>query len=228
MKHENIRIIKLSDLPQGGFAGIVEKQMVMSPKLWTKALERDDISHGLDGFVYLATGYFKPHDGASLHPHQNIDIVTLVLSGSVSHHGTLGDGTTVYASQVQVQRAGTGMRHAEVNKGEEEAQFVQLWFLPPEQNLEPAYQNIDIKSRGLTTVLGNAECERCFGNGMTCQIGTIFEGHSLEYEADAIIFITSGKAMIGDKKVGEGDLIEATRFKMDALSEVGLVFIHHS
>ncbi len=81
------------DVPQGGFAGIVEKQMVISPKLMPGAVNRKDISHGLGDFIYLSSGHFKLHDGAPLHPHDNVDIVTVVLSGSIAHAGTLGDGT---------------------------------------------------------------------------------------------------------------------------------------
>ncbi len=110
-----MRIIHVSDLPLGGFAGIVEKQVVISHKLKKSANLRTDISLGLGGLIYLSTGHFKPNDGAPLHPHDNVDIVTVVLKGSVKHAGTLGDGSVVHAQQVQVQRAGTGMMHSEVN-----------------------------------------------------------------------------------------------------------------
>jgi hypothetical protein len=92
MPAENIRIIHRNDLPLGGFAGIVETQMVISPKLMPAAASRSDIIYGLGSFVYLSTGYFKPNDGAPLHPHENVDIVTLVLSGQTVTEGNLIEG----------------------------------------------------------------------------------------------------------------------------------------
>ena len=105
MKDNKLRVIHIDDIPQGGFAGIVEKRMVISPQLMPDALNRKDISHGFGDFIYLSTGYFKPKDGAPLHPHENVDIVTVVMSGSIAHAGTLGDGTVIHAPAVQVQRS---------------------------------------------------------------------------------------------------------------------------
>jgi len=118
MANKDLRIVHFSDVPQGGFSGIVEKQMVVSTRLTPLAANRKEISHGFSDFIYLAMGHFKANDGASLHPHDNVDIVTLVLSGSISHAGSLADGTVIHAPGVQVQRCGTGIIHSEVNPGD--------------------------------------------------------------------------------------------------------------
>jgi hypothetical protein len=85
MKND-MRIIHVSDLPLGGFAGIVEKQVVISHKLKKSANLRTDISLGLGGLIYLSTGHFKPNDGAPLHPHDNVDIVPCRLLRTKNHH----------------------------------------------------------------------------------------------------------------------------------------------
>jgi len=224
MKND-MRIIHVSDLPLGGFAGIVEKQMVISPKLKKSASLRTDISWGLDSFIYLATGYFKPNDGAPLHPHDNVDIVTVVLSGSVKHAGTLGDGSVVHAQQVQVQRAGAGMMHSEVSPSDERANFVQIWFLPPEQNLTPDYQNIILQENKLTTVLGGDDPLR-FANAMTCKVGQLGMGESLNCEQAYVVLITGGIALANGIEVTKGDLLEGERLNLKAKSKLGLVFIY--
>ena len=226
MHTSKYKIIKYADLPQGGFAGIVEKQMVVSEKLSPNVLYNKNISHGFSDFIYLSKGHFKANDGAPLHPHNNVDIVTLVLSGSISHTGTLGDGTIVYSSQVQVQRSGTGMKHSEVNNEDTPAEFVQIWFLPPEQNLKPAYQNIDIKKVGLTEVLGSGI--DCFENVMTCKIGNILKNESIASKEEAVVLITKGEAIIDDVKLGVGDLIQGTNLQITALSDIQIVFIYET
>jgi quercetin 2,3-dioxygenase len=224
MKHGELRVVRFEDIPQGGFAGIVEKQMVISPKLMSKAIGRRDISHGFDHFIYLSTGYFKPGDGASLHPHDNVDIVTVVLNGSITHAGTLSDGTTIIAPGVQVQRAGIGMRHSEINPGDSKAHFVQIWFLPPELGLTPDYQNISLEKGKLTTVLGG-DCPGCFDNSMTCRVGQIPSGSSLEFDRRFTALITQGEAVANGIRVSGGDLLEGESLQLEAMTELGIVLI---
>ena len=59
MNQSALRIIHRDDLPLGGFAGIVETQMVLNQDIWKLSADRTDISHGLGDFIYLAIGYFK-------------------------------------------------------------------------------------------------------------------------------------------------------------------------
>jgi hypothetical protein len=224
--HElGLRVVHSDDIPQGGFAGIVEKQMVISPHLMPDALNRKDISHGLGDFVYLATGYFKPNDGAPMHSHENVDIVTVVLNGSLAHAGTLGDGTVIHAPAVQVQRAGTGMRHSEINPDDSKAEFVQIWFLPPEQGLSPDYQNISLEEGKLTTVLG-AGCARCFDNNMTCKAGNLSANESLSCNQQFIALITEGNATANGLSVSRGDLLEGDSLHIEAISKLGMVLIY--
>ncbi|BCG63202.1 MAG: hypothetical protein methR_P0896 [Methyloprofundus sp.] len=229
MTSNNTRIIHVNDLPQGGFAGIVETQMVISPKLMSAASSRADISHGLGSFVYLSTGYFKPNDGAPIHPHENVDIVTLVLSGQIAHKGSLGDGTVINAPGVQVQRAGVGMLHSEINTDNAPAKFVQIWFLPPQNGLTPAYQDFSLLPNKLTTVLdgdSSHEASAHFDNQMTCQIGTLEKGKTLLLEVAFIAFVTQGEAIINGLTVTEGDLIEGEHLDLQTIAELGLVLIY--
>ena len=225
MKDNRLRVIHRKDIPLGGFAGIVEKQMVISPKLMPGALDRKDISHGFSNFIYLATGYFKPNDGAPLHPHENVDIVTVVLSGNIAHAGTLGNGTKIHAPEVQVQRAGTGMRHSEMNPDDGNADFVQIWFIPPKQGLIPDYQNIILKDEKLTTVLGG-NCAECFDNNMTCKVGNILANNSLECNQHFIALITEGDATANGISVSKGDLLEGNSLHIEAISKTGMVLIY--
>lgn len=225
MKETSLRIIHKEDIPEGGFAGIVETRMAMNPTIWKEAAARKEISHGLGDFIYLASGYFKPNDGAPLHPHADVDIVSIILNGVVGHKGTLGDGTVIKGPGVQVQRAGTGMQHAEFSMEGTQAEIIQVWFLPPEQGLTPAYQNFTLSPGALTTVLGGSNGES-FHSNMTCTVGYLDDDQSVTLNQPFIAMITEGYATANGTPVKPGDLIEGTHLNMHSEHGCGLVLIH--
>ncbi|MGC9460687.1 pirin family protein [Vibrio genomosp. F10] len=218
------RVIHYDDLPQGGFAGILERHMVLNPELWPKAKDRTDISHGLVDFIYLALGQFLPNDGAPMHPHHDVDIVSVVFSGSVGHKGTLGDGTAIHAPEVQVQRAGTGMQHAEFNLHDTPADIAQIWFKPPEKGLEPAYKNFKLSDSGLTTVLGGTDGS--FISNMVCKVGYLPVGEEITVNQPFVVLITQGKGNANGVPVTKGDLIEGDSLQFIAGHDLGLALIH--
>lgn len=82
----------------------------------------------------------KPHNGFGRHPHQNMEIVSYVIDGQLTHwdsatqtEETLGRG------HVQAITAGNGVWHSELNKHDEWCRFLQIWILPPKQGLEVRY-----------------------------------------------------------------------------------------
>ncbi len=217
------RIIHYDDLPQGGFAGIAEKRMVLNPVLWPQA-DNTIISEGLADFIYLAVGEFSPNDGAPIHPHNDVDIVSIVLSGGIGHKGSLGDGTEIRAPGVQVQRAGTGMRHSEFNLSDAPAEFAQLWFRPPAVDLAPAYQDINLEGAKLTTVLGGANGS--FDSSMVCQVGALDSGQELIFEHPVACLITSGSGIANGEAVTKRDFIETDQLHFVAGEATGVVTIY--
>ncbi|WP_310620321.1 pirin family protein [Flexibacterium corallicola] len=225
MNTNEFRIIHKDDLPLGGFAGIVETRMVMNPSLWASAKNRTDISHGLGDFIYLANGYFKADDGAPMHPHSNVDIVSFIPKGAVGHTGSMGHGTTITGPGVQVQRAGTGIQHSEFSLNGETADLVQIWFNPPEKDLEPAYRDFKLEKNGLTTVLGGNEADT-FHNTMTCKIGYLNDHEILSLDGPFIVLVTDGTAIANGIPVKAGDLIEGNSLELTSHESLGLVVIH--
>ncbi len=82
--------------------------------------------------------------GFPQHPHSEMEIVTLVLEGEVSHEDTMGNKTTITAGEVQRMTAGTGMAHSEFNRQDEALHLYQLWFIPGQKGLAPSYEQKDI------------------------------------------------------------------------------------
>ncbi|GJM01282.1 MAG: hypothetical protein DHS20C07_29610 [Methyloligella sp.] len=224
MSQQPLKIIAKSDLPEGGFAGIIETRMVMNPDMWQDATNRKDISHGFEDFLYLANGHFKPNDGAPMHPHGNVDIVSVVLNGRIGHKGSLGDGTVIEGPGVQVQRAGSGIEHSEFNLDDSKAEIIQIWFRPPTKDLTPAYQEFKLDENNLTTVLGGNDPER-FDSNMTCKVGGLSEGESMSLNGKFIALITNGKAQANGLSVKTDDLIEGEQLELTAIEKTNLIII---
>ncbi len=227
MSNQDLKIVRVEDLPLGGFAGIVERKMVLSPIVWREAQYDKSISHGLGDFIYLSNGHFKPNDGAPIHPHQDVDIVSVILNGSIGHKGTLGDGTEIEGPGVQVQRAGTGMQHAEFNLKDTKADIIQIWFLPPKKGLKPTYQNFKLEKDQLTTVLGSND-GNSFDSKMTCQVGYVAAEQVIRCEQPFVALITKGNAVANGIFVKQGDLLEGDNLELLSKDDFGLVIIHEN
>jgi quercetin 2,3-dioxygenase len=83
----------------------------------------------------------RPGRGFGTHPHQDMEIVTLVLSGALAHRDSLGTGSTIRPGELQRMTAGTGITHSEFNPSETEpVHLYQIWLQPEREGLEPSYE----------------------------------------------------------------------------------------
>ena len=73
------------------------------------------------------------------HPHRDMEIITYVRSGAITHEDNLGNRGRTEAGDVQVMSAGTGIAHSEMNEEDVATQIFQIWIMPNEQGLPPAW-----------------------------------------------------------------------------------------
>jgi len=93
----------------------------------------DDVVHGGKGF--------------SMHPHDNMEIISIPLQGDLEHKDSMGNVTVIKQGDVQVMSAGTGVYHSEYNKNkEEEVRFLQIWMFPNKKNVTPRYDQITLNT----------------------------------------------------------------------------------
>jgi hypothetical protein len=78
-----------------------------------------------------------PRTGFDPHPHRDMEIITYVREGAITHQDSLGNQGRTAAGDVQVMSAGTGIRHAEHNREDGRTTIFQIWIVPRRQGLEP-------------------------------------------------------------------------------------------
>jgi redox-sensitive bicupin YhaK (pirin superfamily) len=82
----------------------------------------------------------EPSGGFDTHPHQDMEIVSIPLQGSLKHQDSEGNRHIISAGDVQIMSAGTGIRHSEHNQSDaERVNFLQIWVLPKERGIKPRY-----------------------------------------------------------------------------------------
>jgi quercetin 2,3-dioxygenase len=94
-----------------------------------------------------------PQRGFGAHPHREMEIVSIVLRGELKHEDSTGHSAVTTFGGVQRMTAGTGIIHSEVNPGDDEVAFLQLWFTPDTRGLEPSYETTQYEPDQLTNRL---------------------------------------------------------------------------
>ena len=88
--------------------------------------------------------------GFGKHPHDNMEIISIPLSGDLEHKDSMGNVAVIKSGDIQVMSAGTGITHSEYNKNNDRAcKFLQIWVIPNQQNVKPRYDQITLDSEEL-------------------------------------------------------------------------------
>ncbi len=79
--------------------------------------------------------------GFGKHPHRDMEILTYIIEGELSHRDSMGRGATIKQNDVQRMSAGTGVMHSEVNQSKAPVHLLQIWLLPEAEGLKPSYED---------------------------------------------------------------------------------------
>lgn len=97
----------------------------------------ENISHGK--LRVFNDDVVKAQKGFDTHPHEEMEIVSIVLDGEMVHEDTMGNRTTIRKNDVQRMTAGTGLYHSERNMSDKPVYFFQIWITPDKRGLKPSY-----------------------------------------------------------------------------------------
>lgn len=84
--------------------------------------------------------YIAPAQGFPEHGHRDMEIITYVISGELSHRDSMGNGETIRPHEVQRMTAGTGVLHSEYSSPTDKTHLLQIWILPEKEDLDPGYE----------------------------------------------------------------------------------------
>lgn len=91
-----------------------------------------------DDFVAAGMGF-------GLHPHDNMEIISIPLEGDLEHQDSMGNNTVIKHGDIQVMSAGTGIKHSEYNKNKDKpVKFLQIWVIPNKKDVTPRYDQITL------------------------------------------------------------------------------------
>jgi redox-sensitive bicupin YhaK (pirin superfamily) len=79
------------------------------------------------------------NSGFGTHPHNDMEIITYVIKGALTHQDNMGHKETLGRGAIQYLSAGSGITHSEMNEGEEEVHLIQTWIIPAAKGLKPQY-----------------------------------------------------------------------------------------
>ena len=96
-----------------------------------------------------------PGQGFEMHPHNDMEIISIVLNGELEHRDSLGSGSVVKTGEIQKMTAGSGILHSEFNpSATEPVHFLQIWIIPNLQGLQPSYEQRKITAKKIKNKWG--------------------------------------------------------------------------
>ncbi len=89
----------------------------------------------------------SPNAGFDKHSHANMEIITVVIKGAITHRDSLNNLGKIYENEVQVMSAGTGISHSEKNEENEICKLFQIWIYPQKEDIKPRYDQISLNEK---------------------------------------------------------------------------------
>ncbi len=219
------KILQRDSLPLGGFSGLKEHRLVVDTRVGWSA---DGAWNGIGNFVYLADARFLPHGETRMHPHREIDVISLMVEGRIDHEGSLEHGSSLPTDHVQVQRAGgEGFKHNEINPDDAENRMIQLWVLPEYAGAKAGFHSYVLEQGKMIRIYGGAQNNGATFDSHTCmEMGMLNPDQQIAYQGEVMLYITRGEAMVGDVMLYDGDLLRGVDVRLQAKTLLQVIVIY--
>ena len=181
----------------------------------------------------------QPGTGFPPHPHAEMEIITYVRDGAITHQDSLGNKGRTVAGDVQVMSAGKGIRHAEYNQEDELTRIFQIWIMPDERGGEPYWDSRTFPKddrAGELVVLASgrkgddgalpirADARVLGGTLKACQSAT----YALEPGRHAYLALAKGAAIVNGETLGPRDgaaIVDEPSIEIKAIKDAEIVLV---
>ena len=225
-------------LDQVGFNHLPNKEEKTMKSVLHKADTRGQADHGWlnTHHTFSFANYYNPErmnfgvlrvlnddvvaagKGFGTHPHDNMEIVSIPLSGDLEHKDSMGNTAVIKEGDIQVLSAGTGIFHSEYNHNkDQEVKFLQIWMFPKAKNVEPRYDQISLSEVKKTNEFYQILSPSKDDQGVWVHQDAWFYMADLETGKTAELqlkdsanngfyfFVINGEVMVGDQKLSSRD-----------------------
>jgi redox-sensitive bicupin YhaK (pirin superfamily) len=177
---------------------------------------RDPQHMGYGALRVINDDRVDPGRGFGTHPHQDMEIISYVVSGALAHKDSMGNGTTIRPGDVQRMSAGTGVTHSEFNPSSTDpVHFLQIWIVPEKRGLDPSYEQINFpvsERSGKLRLVGSRDGRDgsvTIHEDVDLYASLLSAGESAVLKTQATrqiwIQVVSGRVRVGSTELAEGD-----------------------
>lgn len=158
--------------------------------------------------------------GFGKHPHDNMEIITIILEGALEHKDSMGNGEVIYPGEVQVMSAGSGIYHSEFNPNkDQQANVLQSWIFTKTHNVEPRYdqrkfsdEERENKLQMLVSPMDSEDPGLKIHQDAWIYRSNLKEGNEVTHkmhsgEHGAYLFVINGKLAVDGKIIAKRDAV---------------------
>jgi len=178
--------------------------------------------------------------GFGTHPHDNMEIISIPLSGDLEHKDSMGNTTIIRQNDVQIMSAGTGILHSEYNRNpDRNVNFLQIWVFPKHKNIQPRYDQKTFNPKDRVNKLQNIVSPDQGADGVWINqdawfhLGTFKAGFQTDYDVKlktngVYIFVIDGDLTINGQKLSKRDglgILKSDRISITADSDAEVLLM---
>ncbi len=167
---------------------------------------------GFGELLVINDDRIAPNTGFGKHPHDNMEIITFVRKGAISHEDSQGNKGRTTAGNVQVMSAGTGIMHSEFNHEDEETNIFQIWIIPKSRDIEPKWGSAEFpttstKDKLKLLVSGNNDAPLQIHQDARIYTGMFKNNTTLKHliKGQGYLLVSKGNIKISDIEASKGD-----------------------
>ena len=208
-----IRIVRAAERYTSDFDWLQARWLLSFGEYYDPANERLGVLRVFNDDV------IQPGTGFTIHPHREMEIITVPLQGEVTHEDSMGNVALIRAGDVQRMTAGTGLTHSEMNRARQPVHLYQIWIFPSAPGLPPSYDQrsfapadwlnrlhpvADGRGRpGVVTLNADATIWRArIERGRAVR-------HATAPDRAVMIYVASGQVRVGGEPLADGDQFRA-------------------